>query len=52
LYGMDRLQRTACVAARSHSAQAFCDELWQELAAYRGTAVQADDVALVALRAV
>jgi serine phosphatase RsbU (regulator of sigma subunit) len=51
LYGMERLQATACAAARCDNAQTFCDEIWLELAAYRASALQADDVALVALRA-
>ena len=50
LYGMDRLQRTACLAARSDNAQAFCNDIWRDLDAYRGGAAQADDVALVAIR--
>lgn len=49
-YGMERLQDAACAASRAASAQAFCDEIWRSLAEYRGDAVQADDVALVALR--
>ncbi len=48
-YGMDRLQEAACAAAAG-TAQGFCDEIWARLAAHRGDSMQADDVALVALR--
>jgi phosphoserine phosphatase RsbU/P len=51
LYGIERLQESACEAGRCAAAQAFCDEIWRRLAEHRGRAVQADDVALVALRA-
>ncbi len=51
LFGIERLQAAACAAGHRCTAQRLCDEIWRELAAHRGTAVQADDVALVAIRA-
>jgi sigma-B regulation protein RsbU (phosphoserine phosphatase) len=50
LYGMERLQETACLGARQNSAQALCDEIGRDLLIYRGATSQADDVALVAIR--
>ncbi len=50
-YGMEHLQETVCAAARMGSAQAFCEEISRELAAYCEGALQADDVALVSIRA-
>ncbi len=49
-YGMERLQGSTCSAVDAGSAQGFCERIWRDLAAYQGHAVQADDVALVALR--
>jgi serine phosphatase RsbU (regulator of sigma subunit) len=50
LFGMERLQESARLAAHRESAQAFCDHIWRNLETHRGSAVQADDVALVAFR--
>jgi phosphoserine phosphatase RsbU/P len=52
LYGIERLQESACEAARSGTAQSFCEGVWRRLTDYQGPAAQADDVALVALRAI
>ena len=51
LFGIERLQTAACAAGHGCTAQGLCDEIWRELADHRGASVQADDVALVAIRA-
>lgn len=48
-FGMDRLQTTAHEYLGA-SAQQLCDQLVDTLAAYRGTAPQADDITLLAVR--
>jgi phosphoserine phosphatase RsbU/P len=49
-FGPERLQ-AAIRASLSGSAQAVCDGVWNALAEYQGSSEQADDVALVAIRA-
>jgi sigma-B regulation protein RsbU (phosphoserine phosphatase) len=49
-FGQERL-RAVAQAGRHHTAQAFCDQLWRVLDAYRGSSSQFDDVALIAIRA-
>ncbi len=51
LYGAERLFASATAAVGAASAQGFCDALWTGIDAHRGGALQADDVTLVALRA-
>lgn len=51
LFGIERLQTAVRSAKPGYTAQRLCDEVWRELAGHRGASVQADDVALVAIRA-
>jgi phosphoserine phosphatase RsbU/P len=50
LFGPERIVATVR-GARAASAQQLCDQLVQAVTAYRGTAAQADDITLVAVRA-
>jgi sigma-B regulation protein RsbU (phosphoserine phosphatase) len=51
LFGIEQLEAVASGAIRGRTAQDLCEEIWRSLAAHRGTSMQADDVALVAIRA-
>ncbi len=51
MFGIERLQAAACAAGQGCTAQGLCDEIWRKLAEHCGASVQADDVALVAVRA-
>jgi len=51
LFGIDQLQTTVRSAEPGCTAQHLCDEVWRGLAGHCGASIQADDVALVAIRA-
>lgn len=51
LFGIEQLQTAVRSAEPGCTAQRLCDDVWRELAGHRGASVQADDVALVAIRA-
>jgi serine phosphatase RsbU (regulator of sigma subunit) len=49
-FGQERL-RAAIMEGLTGTAQDLCDHVWTELSAYQAGCIQADDVALVAMRA-
>ena len=49
-FGQERL-RAALLGGLTGSAQELCDHVWKELSAYQAGCTQADDVALLAMRA-